>query len=293
MDGKTIIPNWAIWDSDLDGQEMLVYLALLSRRNSKTGKCWPGIATIADDARCSRSTAKRTIRRLEERGLIRIEHRAKGAGGHDSNIYRVALLPDRMPEATTSAKGTRIPKRQNHAGSVLPDPRVGSPRPGGRVSQTHEQDEGNKTKGTNEGHRSSLTARHDPDHRTSSSPALHNSTPDRSDDDPEIEISQEPIAESMDEPLPPSPLPATPGQIAYLTDLRILGGNDAPDPETLAGWARLSRAQASAEISAALAGIDRHESYSGPEAGDPAYSLLSTTGQGWADARMIPEEVTA
>ena len=93
--GFSIIPNWVIRDSNLTGNEILVYIALLNRANSK-GLAWPATARIAKESRTSLSTVKRTIKSLEGRGLLTKQLRPRGDGSNDSNVYHVAMF-ERTP----------------------------------------------------------------------------------------------------------------------------------------------------------------------------------------------------
>lgn len=63
--------NWklqeAVWKDDALGtSELVILLALLRRRNAKTGACYPSRETLARDARLSTRQVRRIVSRLEE-----------------------------------------------------------------------------------------------------------------------------------------------------------------------------------------------------------------------------------
>ncbi len=55
--------------------------------NSSTGSCWPGIKTIARDMNLSRSTVKRALTDLEQRGYLAKLPRYRPNGSNTSNLY--------------------------------------------------------------------------------------------------------------------------------------------------------------------------------------------------------------
>jgi len=73
----TMVPDWLI-ESDLSLHDFAVLLVLM-KHGRTTGRCNPGFATIARQARVSRDSVKRSLRSLEDRGLIAIERRRDGA----------------------------------------------------------------------------------------------------------------------------------------------------------------------------------------------------------------------
>ena len=54
----------------------------LKDRTGRKGTCWPAIGTIARDLGLSRSTVKRALKDLEEKGYLKreIRHRENGGG---------------------------------------------------------------------------------------------------------------------------------------------------------------------------------------------------------------------
>ena len=60
----------------------------VSERPDK-GTCWPAIGTIARDLGLSRSTVKRALKDLEEKGYLKREIRHRENGGFTSNRYTI------------------------------------------------------------------------------------------------------------------------------------------------------------------------------------------------------------
>jgi len=97
--GFGIIPNWLVRESTVSAYALLVYVALTSRTN-RNGDCWPKMRTIAKEARCSQSTARRAIKELCDVGIISVTTRSRASdGGQTSNIYRV-LIGNHVPPAS-------------------------------------------------------------------------------------------------------------------------------------------------------------------------------------------------
>lgn len=108
-DGFVRLPNWLIDESDLTLHELAVYIVLLRFRDHRTGKCFPGISSIADRARISTKSVHRAIKGLEDRHMIRVERRSTVTENRP-NVYTVAFAADTKP-ADNSARGKRVPKR--------------------------------------------------------------------------------------------------------------------------------------------------------------------------------------
>ncbi len=90
MPGYVRIPNEALNTLiDLGSQTMLVYVALMSHRNSK-GPCYPAVQTIADETHLTRRSVQRHIRKLEDADLI-ITVRQTGRGDRP-NQYEFKYL---------------------------------------------------------------------------------------------------------------------------------------------------------------------------------------------------------
>ena len=81
-----------VWEmSHLKQNETLVLLALADHANDK-GITWAGCGTIAQKARMSTRTALRTISRLEEQKLLKVESYYRENKSQASNIYRLLLF---------------------------------------------------------------------------------------------------------------------------------------------------------------------------------------------------------
>ena len=61
----------------------------LKDRTGRKGTCWPAIGTIARDLGLSRSTVKRALKDLEEKGYLKREIRHRENGGFTSNRYTI------------------------------------------------------------------------------------------------------------------------------------------------------------------------------------------------------------
>jgi len=132
-DGFVRIPNWLYDDSDLSLHEFMVYSVLLRFRDHKTGEAYPGMTTIADRARVSRETVKRTIPKLEAKGMIRVKRVKTPTGRNEANRYEVAVANE-TPEFiwANTKRGKRIPKRSPRHSETLAAEEV----PGARHSET-------------------------------------------------------------------------------------------------------------------------------------------------------------
>ena len=75
-----------LYQTDLPHRAKLVYIYLHDRMDSEK-KAWPGLGTIAKDLSLSRSTVKRSVKDLEQAGLIRKEPHFRENGSATSNRY--------------------------------------------------------------------------------------------------------------------------------------------------------------------------------------------------------------
>ena len=66
----------------------LVVMMLLADRAGDDGVCYPGMDTLARDARCDERHARRIIRKLAASGEIYVEH---GGGRKQTNLYMVTV----------------------------------------------------------------------------------------------------------------------------------------------------------------------------------------------------------
>lgn len=69
-----------IYQAEIPHRCVTVYMYLKDRTGRK-GTCWPAIGTIARDLGLSRSTVKRALKDLEEKGYLKREIRHREMGG--------------------------------------------------------------------------------------------------------------------------------------------------------------------------------------------------------------------
>ena len=80
--------NWA-WDQKgLTPHQKLVLLALANRHNPDVG-CFPSLNKLVEDVEFSKSTVQRSIQKLQELGLIRVENAKRENGSQTSNRYHL------------------------------------------------------------------------------------------------------------------------------------------------------------------------------------------------------------
>lgn len=83
----TILHNEFIETEILTGNEKLVFIAIKRYMNNESRTAFPSIARIAKSARMCKSTVKKTLKSLEAKGIIEIEHRRTDEKGNTSNLY--------------------------------------------------------------------------------------------------------------------------------------------------------------------------------------------------------------
>lgn len=96
------IPAWWLDHPELDADGLAV-LAALSTYADEAGVCWPSQATLAAKLKRSRPTVNRLLGRLENLGLVAIEHRSGANGGRLSCRYRLCLTPIATPDSKTDS----------------------------------------------------------------------------------------------------------------------------------------------------------------------------------------------
>lgn len=126
---KVITPH-----PDVTAIEWAVAMALSNHMDNTTGKCYPGMGTLAGETRLSLSSVKKAIKGLEKKGLLEHKSRRKSARLHDSNIYTALGVGRTAPEGM--AQGDQIVGRQ--ASSVSSETPPGSIAPRGAQSQDEE-----------------------------------------------------------------------------------------------------------------------------------------------------------
>ena len=92
--GYVIVPKVVLYDPLLSSKELAVYIALLSRDWTKSRQCFPSVFTISKESGVSRSSVKRSLDGLIEKGLLEKEKRLKESGAVDSNLYKIKRLDD-------------------------------------------------------------------------------------------------------------------------------------------------------------------------------------------------------
>lgn len=75
-EGFTVVPNTLIDDKNLTATEKIIMLSLLRYYNSEQQRAWPSTITLSEITGLSRLWVMRTLKRLEEKGYIRVEKRA-------------------------------------------------------------------------------------------------------------------------------------------------------------------------------------------------------------------------
>ena len=86
----TVYDTEILESAELDPQEKLLFVVLASHFNHGSGRCDPSLARLVRLSGLSRQTVIRRLETLEEKGLIRREHRTDAAGRRASNGYALA-----------------------------------------------------------------------------------------------------------------------------------------------------------------------------------------------------------
>jgi Mn-dependent DtxR family transcriptional regulator len=103
----------ACWDNETtSGNDRLAMLALADHADDN-GFCWPSIKTISEKIRCSERTTIRIIQRLEELGVVYIEH---SIGRGHSNRYIVT--PGLTTEQIAATLVSRLGKTKEEASAI-------------------------------------------------------------------------------------------------------------------------------------------------------------------------------
>ncbi|GLR80971.1 helix-turn-helix domain-containing protein (plasmid) [Azospirillum oryzae] len=87
------IPAWWLDHPDLDADGFAV-LAALATFADEQGVCWPSQSTLASKLKRSRPTINRILQRLDNIGLVAIEHRRGRDGSRLSCLYRLRVERD-------------------------------------------------------------------------------------------------------------------------------------------------------------------------------------------------------
>lgn len=283
------LPHAVIDHADLDLHELMVYIVLLRFRDPKTGECFPSMPTIADTARMSVNTARKTINRLEVRGLIQVERvKAVDSKMNKSNKYTVGVLSeDPFKYAGHSAKGQRVPRRELSEESRARLSAAAYKR--GTTSEvvpTEVETQGTTSEvgGTTSEVGGVLPPRHGKknhmkkNHEEDITPAFTESRFENVSFDSSEELF------------------ATEEQVLYLKDLVIHQGYESgyetiPEEEHLARWRQMTRREAHDLIREYLKSLGRPDEIYYPEYGTPEYEALSPAGQDFAESAGMPDSV--
>lgn len=85
----TILHNEFIETEILSGNEKLVFMAIRRHMNSENKTAFPSLTKIAKYSRLCKSTVQKTLKMLENKGIIKIEHRQTKEKGNTSNLYTI------------------------------------------------------------------------------------------------------------------------------------------------------------------------------------------------------------
>lgn len=252
------LPHWIIRDAALDRNELLLYIAMLSR-SDKRGICWPSVATLAREARMSESTVRRTRDRLEQRGFVKVTRRRREGRRDQSNLYKV-VIPTKAESARHGLHGDTLPAVDNPLGS----------RPMG------------------------VTVTGDGCHSDTLPPVTVTGEVDTEEVDPgkkiptpELRAVQARSGFSFAEDR------ATPAQLRLIKDLWIHVTAEIPPERHEVAWAEMTQEQTQDYIRRCYRNVQHHDGYEGPEEGTPEYEALSADGKAWADAGMVPDQLAA
>lgn len=90
INGFTKVPN-ALISSSLNIYEKMVWIVIQKHKMNKS-ECWPSLETIAKGSSCCVTTVKKTIKTLEEKGLVlKIDDKRKR-----SNVYQSTANINRL-----------------------------------------------------------------------------------------------------------------------------------------------------------------------------------------------------
>lgn len=109
------VMSWVLHFSPASGTEKVILLGIANHASIDGSNAWPSLATLATYARVDQRTVRRTLRALEEAGLIETE--IKAGGTHDArpdqrpNRYRVVM------KYPASHEGTHMSPRTPNEGT--------------------------------------------------------------------------------------------------------------------------------------------------------------------------------
>lgn len=130
MSGRVV--GWAAEQVTGSPVSKLVLFKLADNANDD-GTCWPSIALLAEHTELGERTVQEHLKRLEARGLIKIERKTSG-GVNLPNVYHLAVNPP--------ARRGKVVQEPHHGDGAGAAPGVqlatgdGAPRAGGVVQET-------------------------------------------------------------------------------------------------------------------------------------------------------------
>lgn len=138
MNGKfAIVPREMPEDERLKALDIIVYVALDTFVNS-AGEAWPSLPVIAERAKVSSATVKRSIQRLQSAGyIVKRQRRRPGKKEFDSTLYELPFRRGEDNSVRTEVRpdGAGVGSLKC-AGSALPVQEVGSERDGNDTHRT-------------------------------------------------------------------------------------------------------------------------------------------------------------
>ena len=127
------VPHKLARDSSLSDKALRVWLVLQCYADWDDDTCYPSMDTLSDDMGCSRSTVKRAVADLVERGLLLVE---SGQQAGKPNVYTVCDEP--VEKLSEQVEGSVI---SGPGGGSLVDHPGGPPMDqGGGSPTTHKQE---------------------------------------------------------------------------------------------------------------------------------------------------------
>jgi hypothetical protein len=96
-----------VWDTDIGPANKRLILLALADASSPEGVSWPSMATLARQAGCGLSTARRLVAELEADGYVRRQQRREDRERNQSNLYHLDV--NRLVDNARKTQGTENP----------------------------------------------------------------------------------------------------------------------------------------------------------------------------------------
>lgn len=112
--------SWVLDDvRGLKAPERIVLIVLANYADKDNASCWPAIGTIAGCCELTPETVRRTLRKLETKGLVASEQTYRKNGAKSTNLYRLRIEAGAPPAGQgvhpTPDEGRRgAPDEGNH-----------------------------------------------------------------------------------------------------------------------------------------------------------------------------------